>query len=351
MAVYKDPVKKTWFCKFRYTDWQGKSHVTTKRGFRTQKEAKAYEAERLNKITNENAFSEVLDGFLKDQKASTKPSTYLVTRRAVESYIRPQMGNIRIKDITPKVVREWQLSLQEYISPMTGRKLKPSTIKAICGQLSAVLSYAVKYYGLASNPLDVVGTIGRATRSQRFWSLEEYRQFSAILPDELRLYFDVLFYSGMRLGEFLALSPSDIDFEAGTISISKSMMMSTKTITTPKTRQSVRTIAMPKEIIKRIKEHIEKYYEPPERICDVTHYNMERYIKKYAEQAGVPVIHVHDLRHSHASLLVHNNVPITAISHRLGHSSPAITLRVYSHMYKESQEDIAALLSTFVVKM
>ena len=84
VAVYKDNVTKTWFCKFRYKDWQGKSHVTTKRGFKTQREAKAYEAERQAKASPEATLSDVLTAFLRDRK----PSPSLPRRKSMPSTAR-----------------------------------------------------------------------------------------------------------------------------------------------------------------------------------------------------------------------------------------------------------------------
>ena len=354
MAVYRDPVKKTWYCKFRYTDWQGKSHVTTKRGFRTQREAKAYEAEQQIKAKNisDSNLSVVLDAFLRDRKPNIKHSSYLAAQRAVEKFIRPQLGHMKITDIDAKTLREWELWLQGYVSPLTNKPIGNAYLHSTCVWMSTILNYAVKYYGLPSNPMKVIGLLGRNEASTAFWTLEQYQLFNAALPSpEQKLYFDVLFFSGMRLGEFLALAPADINYEKGTISISKSLIISNNTISDPKNRYSIRTIAMPANIMERIQTYTENYYDTPERLFSVSHQKIERDIKKYATMAGVPVIRVHDLRHSHASLLIHQNTPITVISRRLGHASPATTLRIYSHLYAEAQQEIADMLNDFVVKM
>lgn len=67
-----------------------------------------------------------------------------------------------------------------------------------------------------------------------------------------------------------------------------------------------------------------------------------------AVAAGVPIIRIHDLRHSHASYLINNNVPILAISRRLGHASPAITLNVYSHLYERTETEVNLMLENIV---
>lgn len=335
----------------RYKDWQGKSHVTTKRGFRTQREAKAYEASMQSKASPASTLSDVLTAFLNDRKPNIKHSSYLAARRAVEKYIRPQLGHIKLTDLTPKLLRDWELSLQAYESPLTGKPISPAYLHSLCVWLSTILNYAVKFYGLPSNPMKVIGLLGKSQASQKFWSLDEYSKFAAVLPDnDMRLFFDVIFFSGMRIGEFLALAPSDIDYTQGTITINKSVMLSTGQTVEPKNRYSIRTISMPRTIMNSIHAYADRYYDTPERLFPIDHQRLERAIKKYAAIAGVPAIKVHDLRHSHASLLIHQGTPITAISRRLGHSSPATTLRIYSHMYADAQSEIANMLDNFVFK-
>lgn len=351
MAVYKDPVKKTWFCKFRYTDWQGKSHVTTKRGFKTQREAKAYEAEKLSKTSVDIVLGDVLDAYLRDRKPNIKHSSFSSLERAVRKFIRPQLGHIKICDLDAKILREWELWLQGYVSPLTNKPISNSYLHSVCSWLSSIFNYSVKYYGLPSNPMQIVGLLGCNEASQAFWTVEQYNAFKAVLPSsELKLCFDMLFYSGMRLGELLALTPADIDYSKGTVSVSKSVIFSTGRIEEPKTKYSVRIISMPATLLEQVREHVDKFYEAPERIFNINYQRIERAIKKYAKVAEVPTIRVHDLRHSHASLLIHEKTPITAISKRLGHASPATTLRIYSHMYNEAQTEIADLLDGFVVK-
>ncbi|WP_051586414.1 site-specific integrase [Selenomonas sp. AE3005] len=212
-------------------------------------------------------------------------------------------------------------------------------------QLNAVFNYAVKYYDLAKNPTKAVDTIGKRQKRQAFGSLEEFSKVIAqVDKPELKLAYLLLFYSGMRIGELLALSPADFDFTAGTINISKSVMMSTGKVTTPKTPYSVRVVSMPPALMKEVQDYINHFMEPPERIFTYSQKVYRDYLKRYAIKAGVPPIHVHDLRHSHASYLIHNNVPVTTISRRLGHANASVTLSVYSHMYEESAGDVAVML-------
>ena len=149
----------------------------------------------------------------------------------------------------------------------------------------------------------------------------------------------------MRIGEFLALGIDDIDFEKNQIRINKTYNWKLKYISPPKTETSVRTITMPKSVMKSLRSFVNQYYEIPERIFSLTSQKiLTARLEKYADKAGVHRIRLHDLRHSHASLLIHKNDPVTAIAQRLGHKNAKITLEVYSHVYKASDGAIAKVL-------
>jgi integrase len=104
---------------------------------------------------------------------------------------------------------------------------------------------------------------------------------------------------------------------------------------------------MPKSVMQDLRAYLESFYDPPERVFMYTSQKiLTARLAKYAALAGVHKIRLHDLRHSHASFLIHKGVPITAISQRLGHKSPKITLDVYSHVYSASDGEIAKILET-----
>ena len=346
MPSYKDEARGTWYCRFRYTDYTGEKHETTKRGFKTKKAALQYETEfkAQSDDTAKLTMNALCDAYLKDRKVNLKASTYRGTEKIINSHIRTAFGRRPVNEISKLDIRQWQndlLQKQAYNS----HPYAPSTLRQINIQLNAVFNYAVKYYDLAKNPTKAVDTIGKRQKRQAFWSLEEFSKVIAqVDKSELKLAYLLLFYSGMRIGELLALSPADFDFTAGTINISKSVMMSTGKVTTPKTPYSVRVVSMPPALMKEVQDYINHFMEPPERIFTYSQKVYRDYLKRYAIKAGVPPIHVHDLRHSHASYLIHNNVPVTTISRRLGHANASVTLSVYSHMYEESAGDVAVML-------
>ncbi len=134
----------------------------------------------------------------------------------------------------------------------------------------------------------------------------------------------------MRLGELLALTISDIDFDNNMISITKSYQRIGKkdVITDPKTPNSKRKISVPKFLIADLEEYISSLYKPQKeaRVFEITKYFLEHEMQRGIKKSGVKRIRIHDLRHSHASHLIHMGVPILEVSRRLGHQSPNITL-------------------------
>ena len=269
----------------------------------------------------------------------------------MDRHIRPTLGNLRLSEITKRTVREWQNHILEYKNSKTGRKLGDNSLQNANRQLSSLFNYAVRFYDYPSNPVHTVGGIGKRKKSQAFLTIDQFRQLIEATPDEYyKLAFRVLFFSGMRVGEFLALGLGDCDFVKNTIQISKSVSHYDNSITTPKTEASARIIAMPPSIMREIKKYADNLYDVPDRLFDATHMKLSWHLKKYLKAAGLPDISIHDLRHSHASHLIHSGVPITTISKRLGHSSPQITLNTYSHMYLESEADVANLLEKVFVE-
>lgn len=155
------------------------------------------------------------------------------------------------------------------------------------------------------------------------------------------------------MGEFLALTLNDFDFEKDTVSISKSVAVidGEQTVKKTKTEKSKRTIALPSPIMDMIKEYAEhRYgYNPADRLFLSSKTSLHRDMRKYCEVSGVRKIKVHELRHSHASHLIELGISPLTISERLGHKDIKTTLNTYSHLYPNKQSEVAELLTEFVV--
>ena len=350
MPVYRDEKLKTWYVKFRYRDRQGKAHYTTKRGFKTKRDALKYEfefkASSIEKI--DIKLSVLAEKYLTDKKMRIKDSHYKVVEYTLRKHFLEHLGYLKVSELSPTIMKEWQSSLIK-------ENLKRNTLLRIQTTVSSLLNYAVKYYGLKENPLRIVGSIGNTKKEARrvqFWTFEEFEKFiSAVKNYKHKICFKILFFGGLRVGELLALNRKDFNFRENKISITKSKIQSTGEISTPKTPESEREVYMPVEIMKEVKNYIRNLKVipvAPSPIFNTSHSALWLSLKTCAARAGVKRIRVHDLRHSHASHLIHLGVPITTISRRLGHKSPKITLDVYSHMYEESGKQTAELLNDVI---
>ena len=342
-SAKKDPKTGKWMIQYRFTDWRGIRKKSTKRGFCTKREAEAWLQKFL--LTQQSdinmLFGDFIDVYYQDMSNRLREHTMQTKRYIIDIKILPYFAQKKINEITPVDVRKWQNELLK-------QNYKPTYIKTINNQLSAIFNYAEKYYNLPNNPARKAGSIGKShAEEMQFWTKEEFTKFDDALINKRQSYiaFKVLYWTGMRLGELLALTISDIDFDNNMISITKSYQRIGKkdVITDPKTPNSKRKISVPKFLIADLEEYISSLYKPQKeaRVFEITKYFLEHEMQRGIKKSGVKRIRIHDLRHSHASHLIHMGVPILEVSRRLGHQSPNITLGVYGHLYPDRQKKLA----------
>ena len=350
MAVYKE--ENTWRAVYRYTDWQGQRKQTQKRGFATKREAQAWEREQLNKAASDldMTFESFMELYITDMKGRIKESTWHSKEHIIRTKLLPYFRKRKINSIAPKDVIAWQNEMMN-IRDKNGNTFSPVYLKTLHNQLSAVFNHAVKYYGLKENPAARVGNMGKAkNREMLFWTQEEYMKFASEIMDKPRSFyaFEILYWCGIREGELLALTPEDFDLEKGTVRINKSYqrLKGQDIITDPKTPKSNRIVQMPDFLVEEMKDYIQKLYriEPKDRLFDVTKYYLHHEMTRGATAAGVKRIRIHDLRHSHISLLIQQGYSAVAIADRVGHESIEITYR-YAHLFPTTQTEMAKTLS------
>lgn len=334
-----------WYCSVYYTDWQGNRKRKKKEGFITQREAKAWESEFLNKMSLNCSmtFNNLVKLYLEDSATRCKPTTQHVKTRYIEKWITPYFNDIPISEITPAMVRTWQNSVID--SGVAGL-----TQHNINGYLSAILNFAVKYYNLPFNPVARVGSIG-TTKSDRlvFWTLEEYKQFIRNEHNPAyKIIFELLFYTGLRFGEMFALTMNDIDTEKGILSVNKNRVRVNHKyiLQTPKTKKSIRKITLPRFLVNDLINYSKKLYgyRPEQEMFLYDNSALKAELDRLAKLSGVKRIRIHDLRHSHASLFIHLNFSPTLIADRLGHENVTTTLNTYGHLYPSKQNEVAEKL-------
>ena len=352
MAAFKNKTNGTWYVQFRYTDWKGERQQKLKRGFATKKEAQAWEREFLmQKQADVNmTFESFAQLYEKDMKPKLKLNTWLTKESIIQKKILPYFGKRKLSEITAKDVMDWQNVIRG-LTDAKGKPYSPTYLKTVHNQLSALFNHAVRYYGLQVNPAAKAGNMGvEERREMLFWTKEEYLKFADAMMDKPLSYyaFEMLYWCGIREGELLALTPGDFDFEKQTVSISKSYqrIKGQDVITDPKTAKSNRVIQMPAFLCEEMEDYIKSLYavEPTDRIFAVTKSYLHRKMDRGAKEAGVKRIRIHDLRHSHISLLIDMGFTALAIADRVGHESIDITYR-YAHLFPTRQAEMADKLN------
>ena len=304
MPVFKNESNGTWYVMARYVNWKGERKQKCKRGFSTKKEAQEWE--RMFQLQNSSdmdmSFEAFTELYIRDMKSRLKENTWLTKEHIIRTKILPYFGKLKISEISTKEVIAWQNEMLAY----RDEKKKPYSqtyLKTLHNQLSAIFNHAVRYYELRSNPAAKVRNMGSEEhREMLFWTKEEYKKFS---------------------------------FE----------MMDKDVITTPKTKKSNRTIKMPHFLCEEMQEYLGMLYglKKKDRIFTVTKSYLHHEMDRGAKVAGVKRIRIHDLRHSHISLLIDMGFSAVAIADRVGHESIEITYQ-YAHLFPSKQAEMAKRL-------
>lgn len=355
MPAYKDRNNGTWFCKFAYKDFNDVSRQKWKRGFSTKKEALAYERDFLEQLSAgpDILFFNLYIVYLNDMIVRLRHSTMLTKINICETKILPYFKDKRLSEIRAIDIRRWQDAL------MSDEKSYSMTyLKTIFNQLNTIFKYAQKYFNLKTNPCEQAGSIGSSRASQmQCWTLDEYLRFREGLGDKYqsRVCFDVLYWTGMREGELLALAEKDIDLEKKEISITKSYQRLEKQdiITPPKTKKGSRRVPIPDFLCEELREYRSgpAFDETKERFFPFTKSYLNYEMKRGCRKAGVKKIRVHDLRHSHVSLLIDQGFDALIIAERVGHENVSTTLNTYAHLFPTKQSELVASLEGLGEKM
>lgn len=296
-------------------------------------------------------FADFIKVYEADKRPQLKLNTWLTKKAIIDNKILPYFGQKKLDEITAQDVIAWQNALAKAVVPSTGKPYSKTYIRTVANQLSAVLNHAVKYYGLAKSPYAKVDKVKKAKPlNVDFWTKDEYLKFADAIMDKPLSFtaFEVLYFTGIREGELLALTPIDFDFGKNLLRITRSYQRihGEDIITDPKTAKSIRTIAVPDFVIEEINEFIGlEGIEPDERLFKITKSYLYREMRRGCETSGVKVIRVHDIRRSHVSLLIDLGFSALAIADRMGHEAVDITYR-YADLFPNVQSDMARALES-----
>lgn len=343
-------------------------------------EAKELERQLMYEIKEEApakrmTLNDLFEEYKKYKVNEVRESTYEKAISILNYHVIPDLGHIQISKLNKPVLMKWKTNMEEKVivsKDGTETKLSLTTKQNVFGQFRALLAYAVKMDYIPKNLLSSIGNFkGTLTpkKEMDFYTSEEFKKFISAAKDyaensptnigwDYYVFFNIAFYTGLRKGEIHALKWSDIDGDY--LFVSRSIAQKLKgedRETAPKNKSSIRTLQMPKPLIKILNEHKERYkqlsgFNDDFRICGGTKplrdTSLSKMNLKFANNAGIKSIRIHDFRHSHASLLANEGINIQEIARRLGHSKIEITWNTYSHLYPREEERAIKILNKIV---
>lgn len=352
MAYYKKEDNGKWSVQFRYKDHAGISQRKRKLGFSTKKEATEWMNEFIRKAQADMqmTFDSFVEEYFENVSADLRESTLDTKKHIIDLHIRPYFKDRDMAGIEARDIIKWQNQIKK-------KGFSDSYLSTIHGQLSAIFNHACKLYHLPYNPCKEAGGMGNKKSGNRgIWSQEEMEKFLEAVSDKVmvKYAFFLMYWTGIRLGELLALTVEDLDLEEKMLRINKSLnrVKGVDILTLPKTDCSIRTIYLPQFVVDEMQEYCNKLYgrTKQDRLFPLTKSRLEKEIKRGADIAGLKSIRVHDLRHSHASLLISQGINIATISKRLGHENIQTTLKTYAHMFDADAKEAAITLDKLYSK-
>ena len=364
MPVYKskEPTKdgRSWFFKCQYKDAYGEVHSKKSKKYMLKKEAEEAEREFLRScgetISNKIIWDDVVKEFL--ENSHNKDGTLYAKKVNINKYGDIFNGK-NIDLITPNLVEKWKIY-------MKSQQISVKSMKKIYHCFKSIFTYAVKKSYVTVNPFTVVGNfeedpnkVENADETRLYLTPNEFNKFISVIDDEFwKFFFSFAFYMGTRKGEQIAIQWKDIDFNNHTVKIYKQINirgLKKDNLFIPTKNNVTRTISIPTKVWNML---INKYKADKSFIGfndnyfvfgDIKYTSMttiDRYKDYYFKISGVKRITMHQFRHSHASLLISNNVPLNVIAKRLG-DTPDIVAQTYAHLFPQKEAEVLNVLDKF----
>ncbi|QQE31657.1 site-specific integrase [Streptococcus lutetiensis] len=307
-------------------------------------------------------YRELSELWLKNHKLEVKPQTYSQTVSELKTHLLPVFGNIRVEKITLPMV-------QVFVNKIANNpNLGSVSLKIILSINKRILKYAVNLQLITVNPADnIIVPKNKKNISQKkelkYFETNQLKQFKDYLdklPNTFRNYYhktlyDTLLATGLRIGEAVALEWSDIDLDNGYIDVNKTLVWSRMETNSPKSMAGYRKIPIDRNTVLML-----RLYKARQHQCFIEHgyggkmaehvfsnglhaypsrEGLQKTLTKHLKLAGLPYLTLHAFRHTHASLLLNAGISYKELQQRLGHSTLAMTMDTYSHLFDDTEKE------------
>lgn len=337
------------------------------KGFATKREAEREMPEILKRFyegslkhTSGETFKELMEDWLKDKKQSVRPATWKSYDWLVRMHLIPHLGDFKPDKLQPK---HFRTLYNDILAP----KISAASIKKLHVIVNDALNRAVSDGIIMRNPAATVELPKGKMKLFNVWNTEQLQRFlETAKQDQYYIAFELAASTGMRQSEILALRWVDVDFENKTIHVRQTYIEDQKgyQFGDTKSESSTRSIALFPDTVEALREHKRKQAE--EKMANRKIYrdhglvvqtsvgtpvnprNLMRNFYRIIKKAGLPPIRFHDLRHTHATILLKNDAHPKIVQERLGHSSINVTLDIYSHVTPNMQEAILANIGSSI---
>ncbi len=344
-TIYQDAKSKRWIAQITLPNGHRKS-----RNSKYQKDARDWLTDQKKSakdglfVTNDNIrLGDFLDQYTKDvAQYSLRPRSFESHSGYIRNHIKPELGNIKLNRLRPDQV-------QAFYTKKLSEGLSKRTVQYMHAILHKVLDQALRWGLVTRNVTDLVDK----PRPERFppnvWNIRQIRTFlNAVEGSKYYPIYIVAIYTGMRFGEILGIHREDFDLEAGIINV-KHQLQPIKgqglVVTDVKTEKSKRPVTIPLTALEVLEQHAEGIEKglifTSSNGKPIWSANVYHQFKKVLRGLKLPDIRFHDLRHTHATLLLQANVNPKVVQERLGHSQISLTLDTYSHVVPSLQEEAA----------
>jgi integrase len=338
------------------------------KSFLTQKECIDWVRKNRNLISDGMSYAnaqitlaEYLEDWLITKKNQRRYGTWVHYNWLAHGYIIPALGNIKLKDLRAQQIQDlYNRLLQSGTGIPTVRKMH--------AVLTGVMNQAVKHEVILRNPVSLVEQPEKPDKEMVILTETQISQFLVTAKNHrLEALFHLAITTGMRESELLGLKWKDIDWARQTIKVERQFERphgEGVCFTPPKTKRGKRSIKIGGKSIELLRNHYQLQQDErirageawkeynlifPTRVGTPIHQrDLVRSYKILLRDAGLPTFRFHDLRHTAASLLLNNNIPVIVVSRRLGHAKPSITTDVYGHLLPNMQDEAAEMIEGLV---